>query len=72
MAREQIDGFAKEAAPICVFCNARWTDEMVNIEARSGGGGCDTCGMDGEANYRVEIKCHSCKRVIYIKEGYGD
>lgn len=63
------EGFQPGAAPLCVFCSKPWTETMINLEANSGGGGCETCGYGGEGNYRLEICCEHCKRLIYVKEG---
>jgi hypothetical protein len=51
--------------PTCPFCHAKWTDEMMQLEAYASGG-CETCGP--EASAKVEIKCGECRRLIYVKE----
>lgn len=63
------EGFQPGARPICVFCNAPWTDEMIRLEdidANHGEGSYDT----GPENQRatLDITCSSCKRLIYRKE----
>jgi hypothetical protein len=63
---EKIDGFAPGARPICVFCNALWTEDMVrvyDIDARHGPGSYDFGPEEQEAT--VEIVCSSCNRLIY-------
>ena len=65
----KIDGFAPEARPICVFCNAPWTDDMIqvfDIDAKHGEGSWDSGPEEQEAT--IDITCSSCKRLIYRKE----
>lgn len=66
---EKVDGFAPGARPICGFCNAPWTDDMVNIfdiDASHGEGSYDFGAYNQHAT--LDITCSSCKRVIYRKE----
>lgn len=63
------DGFAEGARPICVFCNAPWTDDMIrvfNVDARHGQGSYDFGPEDERAT--IDITCTSCERLIYRKE----
>lgn len=65
----EADGFAKGARPICVFCNAPWTGEMMALyaEADEEGdyyGGSYVVGLD----CAIDITCGSCERLIYRKE----
>ena len=54
-------------APKCIWCNAEWSDENVNIYSWSGS--CDTC--DYGSGAELTITCHSCQREMYRKEtGY--
>ena len=67
------EGFTPGARPICVFCNAPWTDDMIavyDIDARHGSGSYDF----GPENQRatVDITCSSCDRLIYRKEHRED
>ena len=58
----------KEFRPLCPFCSAPWTDDMVKVEDTYASRGCDTCGYGAEITGTVTIKCSSCNRVIYQKE----
>lgn len=53
--------------PLCVFCNAPWTDDMVQIEAYASAG-CDTCGYGSTTSGTVSVVCSSCHKTVYIKE----
>lgn len=52
-----------EKKPLCPYCNAEWTDEMIEVEGQSIGG-CDSC---ASFDYGIVIKCEQCKKVIYEK-----
>ncbi len=63
------EGFQPGARPICVFCNAPWTDDMIRVF--------DVDACHGEGSYyfgpeneraTVDITCSSCNRLIYRKE----
>lgn len=53
--------------PLCPFCNAPWTDDMIAVEARSSGG-CETCGYGATTSGTITINCDSCGRLIYQKD----
>lgn len=67
------DGFESGARPICVFCNAPWTDAMIrvyDIDAIHGEDSYDFGPEDQRAT--VDITCSSCNRLIYRKEFRGN
>lgn len=56
--------------PLCVWCNAPWTDDMLTVFA-------STEIEDGyyegeyylrETDISIDVTCSSCKRVVYKKE----
>lgn len=62
---KEVNGWVKP--PLCVFCNAPWTDDMIRIEASSSEG-CPTCGYGGGTYGTVTINCSSCNRLVYRKD----
>lgn len=65
----EVDGFAFKP-PLCVFCSAPWTAEMVKVSAEvelENGYYGDTY-LSGEGIAHVDITCSSCKRLVYRKE----
>lgn len=61
-------GFAEGGRPVCGFCNAPWTEDMIRIFNISSSGGCDTCGYGATKSASIDITCEKCERVIYQKE----
>jgi hypothetical protein len=67
------NGFVGGAAPLCVFCGAKWTNEMIDvydIDASHGPGSYDFGPEDQHAT--LDITCGSCGRLIYRKEHRAD
>jgi hypothetical protein len=63
-----VRGFTSGARPICVFCNAPWTDDMIrvyDVDASHRAGSYDVGPEDQQAT--VDITCTNCKRLIYRK-----
>jgi hypothetical protein len=65
-----LDGFVEGAAPLCVFCNAPWTDDMIKIYIE---GQFDFGYYPGEFSVdgydtTIDITCSSCERLVYRKE----
>ena len=55
-------GFTKK--PLCPFCSAEWTDDMMDLQAWSEG--YESTGYYSAAS--IDINCSSCKMLIYRKE----
>lgn len=56
--------------PLCVFCNQRWTHDMMNVYAQAD---MDWGYYPGEAQVEsidvvIDVTCSSCGRVVYRKE----
>lgn len=69
-AEPKLDGFAEGGRPICVFCNAPWTDDMVKVYAKAEleyGYYPGDVTLD-HVDTTVDVTCTSCQRLIYRKE----
>jgi len=59
--------------PLCVFCGAPWTDEMLNVSASAE----LECGYYpddysvGSIDAVIDVTCSSCGRLVYRKECRG-
>lgn len=56
--------------PLCVFCSAPWTDDMVKVLAQSEiEHGYYAGEIDGvQTTINIDVECASCKRLVYRKE----
>lgn len=64
-SKEIEEGFQPGARPICPFCNAPWTDDMINIQIDL-----EDYESGAFAAADVDITCANCKRLIYVKREY--
>lgn len=64
----EVDGFVFRP-PLCVFCNAPWTADMIKVsaEAEMENGYYGDSWVD-HIDTVVDITCSSCKRLVYRKE----
>ena len=64
------DHDAEIPKPLCVFCSAPWTDDMVKISAQAEieWGYYPDDGSIQEIEVKVDIVCSSCGKLVYRKE----
>lgn len=63
-AREWLDFDAPIPQPLtCVFCNAPWAPEMIELVELSGY--CSSC---SDAERVIDVFCSACTRLVYRKE----
>jgi hypothetical protein len=65
----EVDGFVMRA-PLCIFCDAPWTEDMLKVmaEAELENDYYGDTYLSGQGVAHIEITCSSCKRLIYRKE----
>lgn len=63
---KNLNGFTKP--PLCPFCSAPWTDEMIAVEAHASQ---QYSSVGPEPYGTVRINCASCEKLIYQKD-FGD
>jgi hypothetical protein len=68
MRQEPNDGPADVSHIKCVWCSAPWSDANLQVYNLDAGDHCDS-GRFYEETCSVQIKCASCKRVMYQKDG---
>lgn len=60
--------------PLCVFCNAPWSDDMLKVYSDAEISWGDYGGLDG-IETTIDVTCRSCNRLVYRKhvrqEGYS-
>lgn len=59
-----------ECKIVCPFCKAPWSDENMIVYNLDAGDQCDS-GRFYPETCTISIKCHSCGREMYRKEGFG-
>lgn len=52
--------------PLCVFCNAPWTDDMMKAYAEADVSFGDYGSVDG-IEITIDVTCSTCKRLVYRK-----
>ena len=57
------EGFTKR--PLCPFCSAEWTDEMVKVEIDASE---RWTSVGIETSSVIDITCAACDKLIYRKE----
>lgn len=70
MTEHKDDKTENPPPPLCVFCNAPWTDDMVKVLARAS---MDFGYYPGEfmleaVTVNIDVTCSSCGRLVYRKE----
>lgn len=65
----EVDGFVFKP-PLCVFCNAPWTADMINVsvDAELEDGYYGDTYLSGQGDATIDITCSTCKRLVYRKE----
>lgn len=53
---------------LCPFCSTPWSEENIYVWDVDSADQCDS-GRFEPPTYSISIKCHSCKREMYRKEG---
>lgn len=51
---------------LCPFCSAPWTPENIQLYVSNGA---DYGTSQDSAEYELKLVCHSCKRVMYARDG---
>jgi hypothetical protein len=57
------------SSTLCPFCSAPWSRDNIKIYDVDAENQCESGRFDPE-NCTIEITCHSCKRLMYKKEGF--
>lgn len=68
--KKAVEGFQPGARPLCAFCGAQWTDEMVKVRDINAFNDPEGFGPTNE-RATVDIACEHCHRLIYRKEFNG-
>lgn len=65
----EVNGFVFKP-PVCVWCNAPWTNDMIKVEAQAEieYGYYGSTSLCDEGLAIVDISCSTCKRLVYRKE----
>lgn len=53
-----------ELKPRCPYCEAEWNEDMFDVDAFCS---FEDTGFVNQDDISLEIKCHSCERLIYKK-----
>ncbi len=64
MSRDETEN--KPPPPLCVWCSAPWTDDMLEVYAECEWTSGDYGSIDG-IDVTIDVTCSTCNRLVYKK-----